>query len=180
MKLELAKTAGFCYGVRRAVELAEQTAAAGLPCVMLGALIHNRHVTERLDREGVREIHSLDEAPGRDRGNPPFPWRSPRCPSSLDRTWKPDYRCGLPQRIQNPPDRRAGGNGRTYCGDHWKPGSPGGDCHCRLVSIPGGSQRARRKLKLGWRTTQNTTKSPCLWYPRPHPPRCFGRLAWKK
>ena len=63
MKLELAKTAGFCYGVRRAVELAEQAAAAGRPCVMLGALIHNRHVTERLGREGVRVIHTPEEAP---------------------------------------------------------------------------------------------------------------------
>ena len=33
MKLELARSAGFCYGVRRAVELAEQAAAQGAPCV---------------------------------------------------------------------------------------------------------------------------------------------------
>ena len=31
MKLELARSAGFCYGVRRAVELAEQAAAQGTP-----------------------------------------------------------------------------------------------------------------------------------------------------
>ncbi|MGM9605982.1 MAG: bifunctional 4-hydroxy-3-methylbut-2-enyl diphosphate reductase/30S ribosomal protein S1 [Oscillospiraceae bacterium] len=63
MKLELAKTAGFCYGVRRAVEMAEEAAASGQPCVMLGSLIHNRHVTDRLAREGVRVVESLDQVP---------------------------------------------------------------------------------------------------------------------
>ena len=41
MKIVLAKSAGFCYGVRRAVELAEETADKGIPCVMLGSIIHN-------------------------------------------------------------------------------------------------------------------------------------------
>ena len=41
MKLELARSAGFCYGVRRAVEMAEQAARSGCRCVMLGlSLIH--------------------------------------------------------------------------------------------------------------------------------------------
>ena len=35
-ELHLAKSAGFCYGVRRAVELAESAAASGTPCVLLG------------------------------------------------------------------------------------------------------------------------------------------------
>ena len=39
-----AKSAGFCYGVRRAVELAEETAKQGTPCVMLGSIIHNQDV----------------------------------------------------------------------------------------------------------------------------------------
>ena len=44
MKVTLAKTAGFCYGVKRAVDLAEQTAQSGRSCVMLGSIIHNDHV----------------------------------------------------------------------------------------------------------------------------------------
>lgn len=32
----LAESAGFCYGVRRAVELAQRQAEQGTPCVMLG------------------------------------------------------------------------------------------------------------------------------------------------
>lgn len=52
MKLRLAKSAGFCYGVRRAVELAGEAAASGRPCVMLGSIIHNRDVVGSLARQG--------------------------------------------------------------------------------------------------------------------------------
>ena len=49
----LAESAGFCYGVERAVRLAEETAADGGRCWMLGDLIHNSHVVEELARRGV-------------------------------------------------------------------------------------------------------------------------------
>ena len=51
----LAKSAGFCYGVRRAVELARRTAEGGGNCWMLGDLIHNRFVVENLARRGIRK-----------------------------------------------------------------------------------------------------------------------------
>lgn len=63
MKVIQAKTAGFCYGVRRAVELAERTAAEGRPCYMLGSIIHNAHVVEELERRGMGCISSPEEAP---------------------------------------------------------------------------------------------------------------------
>lgn len=50
----VAKSAGFCYGVRRAVEMAEKTAEEA-PCWMLGDLIHNTHVVEMLAAKGVRK-----------------------------------------------------------------------------------------------------------------------------
>ncbi len=53
MKLYLAKTAGFCYGVRRAVHLAVQAAESGKPCAMLGPIIHNENVVEYLQSLGV-------------------------------------------------------------------------------------------------------------------------------
>ena len=40
MQVILAKTAGFCYGVERAVHMAEAAAREG-GCVMLGSIIHN-------------------------------------------------------------------------------------------------------------------------------------------
>ena len=55
----LAKSAGFCYGVRRAVELAEETARAGHPCVMLGSIIHNRDVVD----QGLHAVERPEQVP---------------------------------------------------------------------------------------------------------------------
>lgn len=55
MRVILAKSAGFCYGVERAVELAKKTAAECGGCVMLGDLIHNTHVIAELEDLGVRK-----------------------------------------------------------------------------------------------------------------------------
>lgn len=51
----LAESAGFCYGVKRAVELARRTAQESGGCWMLGDLIHNAHAVEELARCGVRK-----------------------------------------------------------------------------------------------------------------------------
>ena len=51
----LAKSAGFCYGVQRAVDLAQKTAEESGGCWMLGDLIHNSFVVEDLARRGVRK-----------------------------------------------------------------------------------------------------------------------------
>lgn len=51
----LAESAGFCYGVKRAVELAQKTAEETGGCWMLGDLIHNTHVVEDLSRRGIRK-----------------------------------------------------------------------------------------------------------------------------
>ncbi|MDD5937679.1 MAG: 4-hydroxy-3-methylbut-2-enyl diphosphate reductase, partial [Clostridiales bacterium] len=63
MKLTLARTAGFCYGVKRAVELAREAAGSGRPCVMLGPVIHNRSVIEELEARGVIMIADPADAP---------------------------------------------------------------------------------------------------------------------
>ena len=54
-KVLLAESAGFCYGVKRAVELARKTAEETGGCWMLGDLIHNTHVVEDLTARGVRK-----------------------------------------------------------------------------------------------------------------------------
>ena len=59
----LAESAGFCYGVRRAVELAQRQAEQGTPCVMLGSIIHNSHVVERLASQGIQQIDTPEQAP---------------------------------------------------------------------------------------------------------------------
>ncbi|WP_312614251.1 bifunctional 4-hydroxy-3-methylbut-2-enyl diphosphate reductase/30S ribosomal protein S1 [Oscillibacter sp.] len=63
MKVFLAQSAGFCYGVERAVELAKKTAAESGCCVMLGDLIHNARVVAELEALGVRKIAGPEDAP---------------------------------------------------------------------------------------------------------------------
>lgn len=48
MKIRVARTAGFCFGVNRAVEMALTSANALQDVYMLGQLIHNEAVTKRL------------------------------------------------------------------------------------------------------------------------------------
>ena len=61
MKVTLAKTAGFCFGVSRAVELVEREAGSGKRTVTLGPIIHNRHVVERFAAMGVRTVDTPGE-----------------------------------------------------------------------------------------------------------------------
>ena len=61
MQVIVAKSAGFCYGVERAVRLAEETAASNGSCKLLGSIIHNKGVVEDLRRKGAEEVNSLDE-----------------------------------------------------------------------------------------------------------------------
>ena len=61
MRVIQAKSAGFCYGVERAVRLAEQTAREKGGCVMLGSIIHNAHVVRELEQLGGRCVNSAEE-----------------------------------------------------------------------------------------------------------------------
>ena len=49
MQIILAKTAGFCFGVNRAVKLTYELLEQGRPVATLGPLIHNPQVVEDLD-----------------------------------------------------------------------------------------------------------------------------------
>ncbi len=60
MKVRLAKTAGFCFGVKRAVE--EVYKVAGQEHVYTyGPIIHNEQVVADLEKKGVKVIHSFEE-----------------------------------------------------------------------------------------------------------------------
>ena len=63
MSVTLAKNAGFCFGVSRAVETVEQEATAGKRVVTLGPIIHNRHVVGRFENLGVGVIDAPEDAP---------------------------------------------------------------------------------------------------------------------
>ena len=61
MNVKLAKSAGFCYGVERAVALAHETAQKNEQTAMLGSIIHNANVVAELEREGMRCVQSVEE-----------------------------------------------------------------------------------------------------------------------
>ncbi|MGN0778017.1 MAG: bifunctional 4-hydroxy-3-methylbut-2-enyl diphosphate reductase/30S ribosomal protein S1 [Aristaeellaceae bacterium] len=65
MPLEIADHAGFCMGVRRAVDAAMAVADAGTPSCTLGELIHNPFVVDMLRDRGVPPIAAPEEAQGR-------------------------------------------------------------------------------------------------------------------
>ena len=60
--VRVAKSAGFCFGVSRAVELVEQAAQSGQNVVTLGPIIHNRHVVDRFETMGVQVIDEPEQA----------------------------------------------------------------------------------------------------------------------
>jgi 4-hydroxy-3-methylbut-2-enyl diphosphate reductase len=62
MRVEVARYAGVCYGVERALNMAEEAAAAGTPVRTLGPLIHNPQAVDALRAKGVEVAGSLDEA----------------------------------------------------------------------------------------------------------------------
>lgn len=64
MEIERASEMGFCFGVRRAIELVEKAAGERGPLQTLGALVHNRQVVDRLALCGVSVTASLDELQG--------------------------------------------------------------------------------------------------------------------
>lgn len=61
-KIEVAKTAGFCFGVNRAVEMTYKLVDSGKKVATFGPLIHNPVVIEDLEKKGVRVINSPIEA----------------------------------------------------------------------------------------------------------------------
>ena len=60
-ELRVAKTAGFCFGVSRSVEMAEKLLAEEGHCLSLGQLIHNEDVVKALSDKGMRVIASPGE-----------------------------------------------------------------------------------------------------------------------
>ncbi len=62
MSVRVAKSAGFCFGVSRAVELVEKAAQEGKRVATLGPIIHNRHVVDKFEAMGVRVIDVPEDA----------------------------------------------------------------------------------------------------------------------
>ncbi|RKY34422.1 MAG: bifunctional 4-hydroxy-3-methylbut-2-enyl diphosphate reductase/30S ribosomal protein S1, partial [Candidatus Omnitrophota bacterium] len=59
-KITIAKSAGFCFGVRRAIQLAIDTAKTNKSIYMLGDIVHNPRVVSDIRRAGIKKINNLE------------------------------------------------------------------------------------------------------------------------
>lgn len=59
MEIKVAKYAGFCFGVDKAVKTSFELNYDGNKYTM-GELIHNRNVIEQLEKKGIKAINNLD------------------------------------------------------------------------------------------------------------------------
>ena len=62
MSIRVAESAGFCFGVNRAVEMVGQAANSGKQVVTLGPIIHNRHAVAHFEKMGVGVIDKPEDA----------------------------------------------------------------------------------------------------------------------
>ena len=66
MSITLARNSGFCFGVKRAIKLAEETAQRYGHAITIGPIIHNPQMVDRLNQVGIKvvdDIDSIEEGP---------------------------------------------------------------------------------------------------------------------
>ena len=65
MEIVLGKTAGFCYGVKNAVEEAKKSINQNKEVYCLGEIVHNKSVIDELTNKGINFIDDIDAAKGK-------------------------------------------------------------------------------------------------------------------
>jgi len=60
MQITLARNSGFCFGVKRAIKLAEETAAKYGHAITIGPIIHNPQMVEQLNNVGIKVVDDVD------------------------------------------------------------------------------------------------------------------------
>ena len=80
MKIFVARDAGYCFGVRDAVNLAYDSAKNYGDVYMLGTIVHNERVVNDLEKAGAKVVNTLEDVPSgkpllfRAHGTPPKMW----------------------------------------------------------------------------------------------------------
>jgi len=59
MRINIAKSAGFCFGVKRALEIAFKAASTGKQVYMLGDIVHNENVVKEINKSGIKKMNKL-------------------------------------------------------------------------------------------------------------------------
>jgi 4-hydroxy-3-methylbut-2-enyl diphosphate reductase len=65
MEIRLARNSGFCFGVKRAIQMALDQAESHSDIVTLGPIIHNPQMVKKLEENNVTSVDSIDEINGR-------------------------------------------------------------------------------------------------------------------
>ena len=84
MKIIVAKDAGYCFGVRHAVDQAYKTTKEHGDVYMLGHIVHNENVVKDLEKAGTKVVELLDQVPAgkplllRAHGTEPSIWEQAR------------------------------------------------------------------------------------------------------
>ncbi len=65
MKITIAKSAGFCFGVRRALNIALEAVASGRDVCMFGDIVHNEVVVDKMMASGIKKIKRLGNGRGK-------------------------------------------------------------------------------------------------------------------
>ena len=61
MEIILGKTAGFCYGVKRAVDGAKEDIKTNENIYCLGEIVHNQSVIKKLTDKGIKFVENIEE-----------------------------------------------------------------------------------------------------------------------
>jgi 4-hydroxy-3-methylbut-2-en-1-yl diphosphate reductase len=64
VKINRAKSAGFCFGVKKAIAIALETAKTRKPVFMLGDIVHNEEVIKQIQNSGIKKIKRLSANQG--------------------------------------------------------------------------------------------------------------------
>ena len=61
IQIRLAKSAGFCFGVKRALDIALETSLSKNKVYMLGDIVHNEDVVKRIENAGIKKVKRLSK-----------------------------------------------------------------------------------------------------------------------
>jgi len=59
VKITIAKNAGFCFGVKRAIDIALESAKQEKPVYMLGDIVHNENVVKTIEDAGIKKTKTI-------------------------------------------------------------------------------------------------------------------------
>ena len=63
MKVKIAKEAGFCFGVKRAMKMAWDELESSSDIYALGPLIHNKQAVQKYEEKGLRTVDTINDIP---------------------------------------------------------------------------------------------------------------------